>query len=270
MEALRDTLTSDNETTRSTRSMREVLRLTKAVMQYAVDKGYADTVPGSTVTVRATRKEKSNERRNRSEGVFSPAQIAALLRAADSLALDAHKQRRAAWQLYRGLTYFLVHTGVRISEARGFPRKGYDKAKGVIAIFQRAAEEGEIGITKSADGNREIPLNPHLVGPLEQALAYHKRALVFSTSRGEPLEYRNLYNRMWKVLVERANELAAKEGDEGIKVPALAFHAIRHAYASRLIAAGANLKQLQTWMGHNDPAFTLRTYGHLFHDDDSA
>ena len=52
-----------------------------------------------------------------------------------------------------------------------------------------------------------------------------------------------------------------------VSVPRLGFHAVRHAYASRLISAGANLKQLQVWMGHHDPAFTLKVYGHLFSDD---
>ena len=40
----------------------------------------------------------------------------------------------------------------------------------------------------------------------------------------------------------------------------------RHTCASVLFAAGKNLKQVQEWLGHADPGFTLRTYVHLMDD----
>jgi integrase len=42
--------------------------------------------------------------------------------------------------------------------------------------------------------------------------------------------------------------------------PALAF---RHTCASLLFDQGRNVKQVAEWLGHADPAFTLRTYVHL-------
>jgi len=41
------------------------------------------------------------------------------------------------------------------------------------------------------------------------------------------------------------------------------FPHVRHTCASRLFAAGKNVKQVQEWLGRADPAFTLRTYVHL-------
>jgi len=41
------------------------------------------------------------------------------------------------------------------------------------------------------------------------------------------------------------------------------FHTFRHTCASPLFAAGRNIKQVSDWLGRADPAFTLRTYGHL-------
>ncbi len=46
----------------------------------------------------------------------------------------------------------------------------------------------------------------------------------------------------------------------------VSFHAFRHTCASLLFAEGKNIKQIQTWLGHADPAFTLRTYIHLLDD----
>jgi hypothetical protein len=37
----------------------------------------------------------------------------------------------------------------------------------------------------------------------------------------------------------------------------------RHTCASLLFEAGRNIEQVQEWLGHADPGFTLRTYVHL-------
>lgn len=44
------------------------------------------------------------------------------------------------------------------------------------------------------------------------------------------------------------------------------FHTFRHTCASLLFAAGKNVKQVQVWLGHADPGFTVRTYIHLMDD----
>lgn len=41
------------------------------------------------------------------------------------------------------------------------------------------------------------------------------------------------------------------------------FHTFRHTCASLLFAGGKDVKQVQEWLGHADPGFTLRTYVHL-------
>lgn len=41
---------------------------------------------------------------------------------------------------------------------------------------------------------------------------------------------------------------------------AIAFHTFRHTCASLLFAEGRNVKQVAKWLGHADPAFTLRVY----------
>ncbi|MEV6069243.1 tyrosine-type recombinase/integrase [Nocardia sp. NPDC052001] len=44
------------------------------------------------------------------------------------------------------------------------------------------------------------------------------------------------------------------------------MHALRHLYASTLLARGVSIKELADYLGHADPGFTLRTYVHLLDD----
>lgn len=41
------------------------------------------------------------------------------------------------------------------------------------------------------------------------------------------------------------------------------FHVLRHTFASVVLAEGESVTQLAAWLGHWDPAFTLRTYVHF-------
>lgn len=254
----------------SNRSVRHLVRLIKAILKYAEERRIIDRAPGSDDRVRFGRKERPAQRARHTEGVFSPSQVRTLLAVADVLSTNHHPQTRRAWALYRGLIYFLAHTGIRISEARGFPRENFDSGAGVVKIRQRACEGGTIGFPKSQDGIRDIPMHPDLIEPMQTALRQHSRDLIFSTASDRPMNNENLFNRARSQLLRKANDLALSQPQHYVTVPALGFHALRHSYASRLISAGANLKQLQTWMGHYYPAFTLRVYGHLFLDDGSA
>jgi integrase len=67
-------------------------------------------------------------------------------------------------------------------------------------------------------------------------------------------------DRRW--LARRVLDPATKKAG----VPWVSFHIFRHTCASLLFAAGKTPKQVQTWLGHTDPAFTLRVYVHLLDD----
>jgi integrase len=78
--------------------------------------------------------------------------------------------------------------------------------------------------------------------------------LVFTGPRGLRVD------RAWlgRQVLEPARDAA--------KVPWATFHTFRHTYASMLFANGKNPKQVQMWLGHSDPGFTLRAYVHLVDD----
>jgi integrase len=50
-------------------------------------------------------------------------------------------------------------------------------------------------------------------------------------------------------------------------VPWIGFHTFRHTCASMLFDRGRNAKQVQRWLGHHSPAYTLATYVHLLEDE---
>lgn len=251
----------------SRKTLKESLRIMTAVLKYAYDSGFIDSVPTHGIDTRPTKKEKIRERLFRSEKTYTPDEVYTMLHAADSLALDDNKQLAKVWERYRPMVYFLVYTGARISEARGFPRKGL--AAKYIKIMQSAPEKGASGYVKTADGVRDIPLHPILEGVLKPYLSTHKRSLVFGTANDKPISNSNLYSRLLDPLKDRADALAAKGSDPRYvrvnREPA--FHAFRHHYASRLVQNGANLKELQTLMGHASAAMTLDVYAHLFEGD---
>lgn len=43
------------------------------------------------------------------------------------------------------------------------------------------------------------------------------------------------------------------------------FHALKYFYALSLLEAGVSIRALAEYLGHADPAFTLRVYTHLMH-----
>jgi integrase len=81
------------------------------------------------------------------------------------------------------------------------------------------------------------------------------RDLLFPAPDGRPLHASNLLMRAFKPAAEEAG------------VPWAGFHTLRHTCATRLFADGRNAVQVQRWLGHSDPGFTLRVYVHLLNDD---
>jgi integrase len=106
---------------------------------------------------------------------------------------------------------------------------------------------------KSKEGSRDIPLSTSLARALWARRAADEE-LLFTSKRGQRLDR----DWCWKNVLKPA---AKKAG-----VPWVGFHTFRHTCASILFAAGKNPKQVQMWLGHSDPGFTLRTYVHLIDD----
>jgi integrase len=54
---------------------------------------------------------------------------------------------------------------------------------------------------------------------------------------------------------------------EELGAPWCGWHTPRHTCASILFDDGRNVVQVQRWLGHHKPSFTIDTYVHLLDDD---
>jgi integrase len=215
-------------------SVRAILAPVKAMYATAVEDGTVRSNPTRSVRVGASREEVEGR------------EVRALTRAELSRLLGHTPER---WRL---LFEFLAHTGLRISEAIGLTWADVEFGDRPRVRVRRQDCRGEVGGLKSEHSRRDIPLSPGMARRL-WAIGADRPGTdrVFMSPHGLPLSYGNLRRR---VLVPAAR-------DAGL--PWVTFHTFRHTCASMLFEAGRDVKQVATWLGHADPAFTLRTYVHL-------
>lgn len=158
---------------------------------------------------------------------------------------------------------FLAHTGLRISEAVGLTWEHVDLGQTPRVLVRQQICDGEVRRLKSSDSRRTIPLSPGMATRLRESrheAGSDESAPVFTTDSKARLSRPNLAARVLKPAGKTAR-LTAKRG--GKEVVWISFHTFRHTCASLLFQEGRNVKQVADWLGHADPAFTLRTYVHL-------
>jgi integrase len=161
---------------------------------------------------------------------------------------------------HRLLFRFLASTGLRISELVGLQWRHLqlDGSHAHVKV-RRAIVRGRVEPPKSRHGKRDVPLPFELVSDLRQ----HRKATewpgeddpVFPSLVGKPLDPGNLRRRVLAPAAEEAG------------VPSAGFHVLRHTCATLLFARGANAVQVQRWLGHGSPSFTLSVYVHLLDGD---
>jgi integrase len=156
------------------------------------------------------------------------------------------------WRLF---FEFLAHTGLRIGEAIALTWNDVDLGKRRLHV-RRRLYRGRLDTPKSDYGLRIIPLAPALTQALWRMRGTRPGdAVVFSSEAGGYLDPSNTRARVLKPAARKAG------------LPWIGFHTFRHTCATTLFRHGLNAKQVQAWLGHHSPAFTLSTYIHLLPDD---
>jgi len=159
------------------------------------------------------------------------------------------------WRLFMTL---VAHTGVRIGEAVAVQWGDVDFGAGRLNV-RRRWYRGTFAPPKSRYGRRSIPLTAGMARALwerrKQSTDTRDVALIWATSSGMPYNRSNLHARVIKPAAKAAG------------VPWAGWHSLRHTCATMLFRNGANAKQVQVWLGHHSPGFTLATYVHLLPDD---
>ena len=80
-----------------------------------------------------------------------------------------------------------------------------------------------------------------------------------TNTEGGPIDHAAFNTRSWKPAVVAGGLEPTRE---------TGYQALRHTFASVLLAGGVSIRALSEYLGHSDPGFTLRVYTHLMPADD--
>jgi integrase len=159
---------------------------------------------------------------------------------------------------FRSLVLVLGYCGLRFGEAAALRVADVNCETRRIQVSRSVTYVTYTGLVEGSTKNhsaRSVPVAKFLAPLLATELAGKDRdTLVFPSRHGGYLSESEL---RW-VFDPAANAV----GVEG-----LTPHQLRHTCASLAISAGANVKVLQTLLGHKTATLTLDRYGHLFPDD---
>ena len=145
--------------------------------------------------------------------------------------------------------------GMRIGEVCGlmmqdvdFQKKTVKIARSVKRVRTQSGSEIEISDPKTASSARVLPLPDEMVEVL-QKLDLSQRDYIASgrSAPTEPRTLRQAYGRLLKKL----------------RIEPHTFHDLRHTFASRAIASGADPRSVADLMGHTTVEMTLNTYTHI-------
>jgi len=222
----------------TTAAIKKLKAALSAMFATAVEDGQVRSNPVQGVRVPLAADDKHESER----------EVRALTRAELAIFLAALPEH---WRLFYE---FLAHTGLRISEAVGLTWAHVELGERARVLVREQLYQDERKRLKSGTGRRDVPLS---AGMAERLLAHRRdtyagpESPVFASRAGTPLRPSNVWRQ------------TLKPTREAVGLPWLTFHSLRHTCASLLFEAGRNVKQVSEWLGHADPAFTLRRYVHL-------
>lgn len=177
-------------------------------------------------------------------------EVSRLLARAEADIAEAHDAGEALQRMrFRALLELLYATGMRVSELVGLP--------------QRVLAEGGRFLIIRGKGNKErlVPLSRPARAALEAWIAARDRTWpedadepewLFPAASNTGYLARQVFGRELKDVASRA----------GIPVRLVSPHVLRHAFASHLLANGADLRAVQELLGHADIS-TTQIYTHV-------
>ncbi len=204
----------------------------QVVYRKAIEDGTVPSDPTSGIKVFA--------KCGRRERVANPVEAVTLLDALPAF-------ERALWAT-------AMYAGLRYGEIRALRWAEVDFDEGFIDVCRSWDQKDGLIDVKTDAGNRKVPL----LGNLRRILVEHKLAtgrggddLVFGREAELVFTHSTVYKRALK---------AWKKA----KLTPIGLHESRHTFASTMVAAGANIKQISVYMGHTDVRTTMNIYAHLF------
>ena len=158
---------------------------------------------------------------------------------------------------YQALIMTACYTGMRQSELLGLQWGDVDFESGKIYV-RRTLQQGQFYEPKTHSSRRAVVVPPMLVEALKihrtqqsVELEENEHDLVFTNTKGRPINGRNLTRRVFESALKRA----------GLRK--VGFHALRHSYVSLLLSQGESIKFISRQVGHSSAKLTLDVYSHI-------
>ena len=167
--------------------------------------------------------------------ILSHAEVEALFARAE---MEAESDRPEAIRLL-ALLELLYGSGLRASELVSLPLSAVPRDAPFLAIVGKGGQQ------------RMVPVSGRAKQALSRWLAVRPEGRYLFPSRGKHLTRVRLFQLL--------KDLAARAGLDPAKVSP---HVLRHAFATHLLEGGADLRVLQTLLGHADIA-TTQIYTHV-------
>lgn len=162
---------------------------------------------------------------------------------------------------YRQMAILTAATGLRSGEVRGLTVDRVLAGTQVRVDRQLIGKDGArplFGPPKSDAGFRTLNISEVARRALEVQLSTYTpgvEGIIFTGRTGRPLS-RSDVGDVWRTAT----------AGMGLR-PRSGWHDLRHYCASLLIAGGLSVRAVADWLGHKDPAETLRTYAHWWPAD---
>ena len=146
----------------------------------------------------------------------------------------------------RALLELLYACGLRVSEAVALRGAQVNLEAGFVTVMGKGGKERVVPIGRAA----RAALEAYLTGERPRLLRGRPSPFVFLGTRGRPLTRQ----AVWKLV--RRCALAAGVGER------VSPHTLRHTFATHLLDGGADLRIVQTLLGHADIS-TTQIYTHV-------
>jgi integrase/recombinase XerD len=146
----------------------------------------------------------------------------------------------------RAMIELLYATGLRVSELCGLEMTDLETDLGVVRVTGKGNKQRLVPVGRPA----LEAIGAYVDSGRSQLLKGRASPYVFVTARGGKLNRKSF----WKLLIQHGKKAGIFEG--------LTPHVIRHSFATHLVERGADLRSVQTMLGHADIS-TTQIYTHV-------
>ncbi|MFK0122717.1 tyrosine-type recombinase/integrase [Streptomyces nigra] len=242
---------------------RNIYANVRAVLSAAVDDGHLARNPCSAPSVRPP--------------VVSAARVVPWLPSQVRAVRDALPER------YQAMVSVGSGCGLRQGEIIGLSEDAVQFDSHTLHVTTQVKLIRGVAVFAPPKGNKErnVPLPSSVASALRRHMERHppvgiklpwgrpdgpltERRLIFTNTVGGVVWRSNFNVHEWKPALAAAGIIPTPgPGKPYASARQHGMHALRHFYASVLLDAGESIKAVSEYLGHADPAMTLRVYAHL-------